>query len=288
MKLAVRHFLQLMVLVLVASNTSSAQTERIDPSWLAKDIAAIELIQLLISEDQTLPTIKAILGKPTRVEENDLGFGAKRILFHQANGYTSLSVTLLIIRGEIKDYQLKVDGSRKSWPQIRNYIIEAWKMKAGPEFSEVESGLEYRRSTDPALAKIVAEELGELKEVIVPDELKSDYELLMSAEANAVVGAMCGYAGSTPAGQRAINALFKAGRIDLIENILRGYNPGGRVHAALALLKLEEQGFYLTDEIRATIKKVRELDIGIQTCSGCIYSLKTAKEILGPLQKQVQ
>jgi hypothetical protein len=288
MKLSVRRFLRLMVLVIVASNTSSAQTEQINASWLANDIAAIELIQLLISEDQNLQTIKAILGRRTRIEENNLGFGAKRIQFHQGNGYTSLSVTLLMVRGEIKDFRLKVSGSRNSWPQIRNYIIEAWKMKAGPEFSEIQSGLEYHRSTDAGLGKIVAEELGELQEVILPNEFKSDYELLMSAEATAVVGAMCGYAGVTPAGQRAIDALFKARRIDLIENILRGYNPGGRVHAALALLKLEEQGFHLNDEIRATIKKVSELDIEILTCSGCIYSRKTAKEILGSFQKQPQ
>jgi hypothetical protein len=122
----------------------------------------------------------------------------------------------------------------------------------------------------------------------VPSVLKDDYEYLISPGENSVVGnGGCGYGGMTPPGKLAIDALVKANRLalvkanrlDLIENVVRGYNPGGRVYAALALVAIEKQGSPLTDDTRATIEKIRQLDIMIDTCSGCIISHRTAKAI---------
>jgi len=85
-------------------------------------------------------------------------------------------------------------------------------------------------------------------------------------------------------GEIAIDALVNANRIDLIENVLRGFNPGGRVYAALALLKLNKGNkLVLSADTVGTIEKVRYLDISIGTIAGCLVSSRTAKEILSDL-----
>ena len=129
--------------------------------------------------------------------------------------------------------------------------------------------------------KAVATELGVMRGVQVPAELKDDYEYLISPLQNSVVGSGgCGFAGTTPNGKKALDALMQAHRVDLVENVLRGFNPGGRVYAALALLRLKSSGLPLSAETQTTIKKISDLDIKIGTCSGCLFFHRTAKEIL--------
>jgi hypothetical protein len=276
----------LVVLMVVSLSTSSAQKVRkLEVTWLAKDFRAVELIpNLLLADHQTLETIRATLGENTSVEEEDLGFGARRVGFSKANGYTLLSVNLFTLNQTIEDYNITVRGNSDTWPQIRSYIIDAWTKNGGPEFKESASGLSYRRPVDPEFAaykKAVALELGEMRAAMAPAALKDDYEYLISPRENSVVGyGGCGYGGMTPAGKQAIDALMKAHRIDLVENVLKGYNPGGRVYAAIALLEMGKQGLPLSDEARTTIEKIKGLDIKIETCSGCIGFHRTAKEIL--------
>ena len=51
---------------------------------------------------------------------------------------------------------------------------------------------------------------------------------------------------------------------------MRGYNPGGCIYAAIALLKMEQGGLHLEPEITGTIEKVGALDIPIAACASCI------------------
>jgi hypothetical protein len=98
---------------------------------------------------------------------------------------------------------------------------------------------------------------------------------------------ICGLRGPVLEGKTSIDALVKAGRMDLIENVLRGYNPGGRAFAAIALLKMEERGVKLAPKVKKTIEKVRALDVPITTCSGCIVkSGLKAKDVISTFVKK--
>lgn len=83
-----------------------------------------------------------------------------------------------------------------------------------------------------------------------------------------------------PTGKEAIDRIIRAGRFDLIENILRGYNPGGRVYAALALKAWVQKGRKLTPVETELIQKIASLDTPIDTCFGCLFGSETAGEIL--------
>ena len=88
------------------------------------------------------------------------------------------------------------------------------------------------------------------------------------------------YGGVTPRGKTTIDALVKANRIDLIGNILMGYNPGGRMYAALAFIAMQRKGIQLSPDVIQALQVVRAMDLELETCDGCIVSHKTAKQII--------
>lgn len=263
-----------------------AQKDKFHQEWLAADVAAIQSIlpRVMPVETKTLADIKAIFPTPRYDGGTDLGFGARQITFSKSGGYTYLRIDLFTLNGAIENYAIAVDSDSRSWPQIRNALVDAWRKSGGPQFEENDHALFYQKSFDPQFdryKKAVATELGVLRGVQVPAELKSAYEYLISPLHNSVVGSGgCGFAGITPEGKKAIDALMKANRVDLVENVLRGFNPGGRVYAALALLSLKNSGRPLSHETQITIKKISSLDIKIGTCAGCLLGSRTAKEIL--------
>lgn len=209
-------------------------------------------------------------------DDQDLGFGASTFDIGRGHGYTGLYVEGFVFKGTIGFYRLSIRWSSESWPRIRQHIIELWKQNHGPSFSESEMGLVHEETNDSVLLRYksaVSAELGEMKQADVPDELKSALDYLTSPMANRAFG--------DTVGEMAINALVHAKRVDLIENVLRGFNPGGRVFAALALLKLSKSGgLVLSPETISTIAKVRNLDISIPTVRGCLVSHRTASDIL--------
>jgi len=212
-------------------------------------------------------------------KEDDLGFGASTFDIAKGNGYTALYVEGFVFRGTIGFYKVGIRGSCESWPRIRERVIDLWKHNHGPDFKESDCGLVSTQTKDAvflAYKSAVSAELGEMKRAEVPDELKKAFDYLTSPIENWGVGSR--------EGEIAIDALVNANRIDLIENILRGFNPGGRVYAALALLKLNKGNqLVLSADTVGTIEKVSNLDISIGTIAGCLVSSRTAKEILSDL-----
>ena len=253
----------------------AAQKQPLNPEWLAADYGSIELVSLLSSpEPLTTQRIRDIL----RVEgdgEEDLGFGASLFDIGKGHGYTSLYVEGFVFRGAIGVYSVGIRASRENWPQIRERVIDLWKQNHGPDFDVTDTGLVHTEMNHEVLRRYqssVSAELGEMRRADVPAELNKAFDYLTSPVGNRAIG--------DSVGERAIASLLNSERVDLLENVLRGFNPSGRVYAALALLKLSKKnGFALSDDTVSTIAKVSNLDIPIITVRGCIVNSRTAKEI---------
>lgn len=247
----------------------------LNAEWLARDFQAIELVSQLTSPSAlTVQRIKDILEVGDDGQEDDLGFDTTKFDLGRGNGYTRLYVEGLAVKGRMAVYKIGIESSG-SWPRIRERIIELWKQNHGPEFTETATGIVHVETNEAVLQSYktsVAAALGEMKQVEVPDELKQPYDYLTSAlDCRAV----------ERQGHVAIAALIDAKRVDLLENILRGFSPSGRVHAARELLKLSESGqLVLRLETLTAIEKIRNLDITITVISGCIVTHLTADEIL--------
>lgn len=78
----------------------------------------------------------------------------------------------------------------------------------------------------------------------------------------------------------AIESLVNAQRVDLLENVLRGYNPGARVLASLALLELEKSGVQLSGRTHTAIDAVMNLNIELHACVYDMCSHVTAREAM--------
>lgn len=279
-------------IILLSQATMLAQgKKKINPEWLAADIVAVQLIhQIMPLEQQSVDHIKSVLNDDTIYNETDLGFGAKGFRITKKNGYTSLDIEGFSFDSEIGYYKISVISDRENWQKVRTEIIEAWKSQVGPNYKEAEYGMMsvpiFNRVYKSYQAAVGAE-LGEMQPAQVPLHLKTSYDYLTSLLNDSYVGKLCGYAGAPPAGKLAIDALVNAGRIDLIENVLRGYSPVGRIYAAIALLEMKERGFALSAQTQSTLDKVINLPILVSACSGCIiFSGQTTKEAIRIYNKE--
>lgn len=281
-------------LLLLCGHVSVAQKkEPLHADWLATDITNLESIlpQLKQNEPLTLAALEKIFGSSRenqifdwRGGDRRLGFGAQTFVFSKSGGYTSFRVTGFIFNGTIGTYSVALETSSASWPRIKSVLVDRWNRNGGPDFTEGKYGIRHDREFASVITdykKAVADQIGEMQPADVPAQLKDDYELLISLGKNSVVGqGACGYGAVTPRGKEAIDAIVNAHRLDLLANILKGYNPGGRVYAAIAFTAMQRKGVKLPDDTLAALELVRNLDLLLETCEGCFFSFKTAKTII--------
>ncbi|HKY26938.1 MAG TPA: hypothetical protein VJM12_03235 [Pyrinomonadaceae bacterium] len=270
--------------LLLCGHVALAQEKKepVQADWLAKDVAHIErFLPQLQREPLTLAKLETIFGE-RHFDYTDLGFGGRTFTFSKPGGYTSLRVNGFAFNDTIGRYEISLDCS--SWAKISSVLIEAWKRSSDLEFKEWKEGIYYEREFPDVIAefkKTIGAQLGELQPVTVPRHLKDTYEELVALGRNSRIGSgPCGYGGVTPIGKTAIDTLVAANRLDLIGNILKGYNPGGRMYAALALIAMQRKGIELPPDLRQALEVVRTMDIRLETCSGCIVSSKTPKLII--------
>ena len=245
--------------------------------WLAKDYKSVELLVLLGSPGPlTVQGIRDILSVKDDGEERDIGFGASTFEIVRRHGYTTLYVEGFAFNGSIGFYKVGMRSSNEIWPRIRERVIHLWNNNRGPGFNETETGIVHIETNDAVLLAYkssVSVELGEMKQAEVPDELKKSFDYLTSPIEHREFGGR--------EGESAIDALVNANRVDLIENVLRGFSVSGRVYAALALLKLNKKNqMVLSPDVVSTLAKVRNLNISIRTVRGCEVSYQTAAQIL--------
>lgn len=271
------------VVVLFASlgypvaHASAQEREPLEPEWLARDFRSVELVSLLNSPSAlTVQRISDILHLGDSGEVEEFGFDATTFELVRGNGYTSLYVEGLVFKGNIGVYKVGIRASSDSWPRIRERVIDLWKHNRGPEFTETDAGIAHVSTNEAVLQSYkasVSAALGEMNPAKVPDELKQSFDYLTSPLSCRAVGGRDGTA--------AIFALINANRVDLIENVLRGFSPSGRIYAALALLKLNKRDqLTLSPDTISTIEKIKNLEITITTVNGCLVSHPTANKIL--------
>jgi hypothetical protein len=270
-------FSLVVALILLVQVPCAGQEEALKPEWLIMDYRSVELMSVLASPASlSVPRIKEIMNLQGEGEERDLGFGGSRFYLRRGNGYSSLSIQGLAFKGQIAFYKVEIEMSRQVWSQIRGNVIDIWMHNRGPKFTETETGLVYTERNEAVYLKyesVVSAELGEVKSLEVPNELKPLYDHLISPMRNGAIGDL--------GGEHAIASLLKANRIDLLENALRGLNATGRIMAARALLKLSKHDpEILSPEVASVIAKIRKLPIEVWRSSGCIVTSVTAEDVL--------
>lgn len=265
-----------LILVCTAQVAALAQAKPLVTEWVNEDIQGVSaVVQLLPFENQNIEKVKVGLRKDWHVEETDLGLGAKYLELEKGQGYSMGYVHALIYNGRVAQYEAGIQSYSDEWPRIRQRISDEWRNRKGPEISAEEHGIVFRQTLASVLQEYktkVAATLGEVKSTRVPPELATKYASLTDPMNN-----------STLSGTRRddeIDALLNSSRVDLLENVLRAYNPGARVLAAFALLELEKSGTELSTETLRVIDKVLNLSIKLHACVFDMCNYLTAQEAL--------
>ena len=274
-------FCLVVALILLAQVPCFAQEEvpkTLKHEWLVKDYESVELISHLNSPATlSFPRIRKIMDLQDSGEERDLGFGGSRFALRKGHGYSAWNIEGLTFKGRIAFYKIEIEMSRQVWSRIRGNIIEIWVHSRGPIFTETETGLVHTYTNEAVFQNYesaVSAELGEVKSLEVPKELKPLYDHLISPMNNRAIGEL--------GGEYAIAALLRENRIDLLENVLRGLNAVSRIMAAQALLKLsKDDPQILSPDVVSVIAKIRKSPTEVWRSRGCIVSSVTAEDVLG-------
>lgn len=279
--------LLLIAFLLIGSRmvASAQSSQTLEAAWVKEDIASVAVVLNLVPfENQSISLLKARLKDAWSVEEQDFGFGGKRLDLGKGNGYTKMFVEAFLFNGRVAYYELGIESYSNEWPLIRDYIVDAWRKTTNVEPNVTQHRIAYRKTVDSVLTSYrttVLAHLGEMKSVDIPANLRDSYNLLTSfMENSAVSDGGCGLPPGLPEDKVAIDQLIEQDRFDLIENVARGYNPGARVYAMLALLEQQKHGRELNLETQRTIRQIVNLRIPITTCAGCLVYHETAKRVL--------
>lgn len=242
--------------------------------WLELDLKLAENIaRQLRLERQTFHGLRALF----QVKDyDDFGFGGRHFNGGRGGGYTSFNVRGFTFNGQLGFARIGFAGSWEERPQIRDQVLKVWRGNGGPALTcEIHSC--WFEIGNPEVIQAykdeVAQHLGPQREVTVPAALRDAYATLMSLDGALYIGpGICGLGGSVLSGKQALDALYGQRRSDLLVNVLRGYNPGGRVYALIGLDQLRRNGHVLSQQVLTTMEKVRNLDIPLSTCWGCIVN----------------
>ena len=277
-----------LAVLLAHVGTIGAQSSGLVKEWIDKDLAAMKLIRVFVDERPTVPeAVLEILGSKSYSPPEELGFGATNFDFSKGYGYSHIEISGFLYKGNIVKYRV-LFGDSLSWKRVRNQMIGAWHQDVGLPFQENEDSI-YWEMTDKTLLNEykaeIAKELGSIRELVPPEKLREEYEYLMSPFENSVVGIHgCGAAGLVPIGKAAIDSLVAAKQFELVKNILRGYNPGGRVFALMELQELRERRTHLEPSVLLAMNKVAALKAPLKMCKGGTISSRTTTEILNELR----
>src|SRR5262249_48964346 len=130
-------------------------------------------------------------------------------------------------------------------------------------------------------ASALRRELGEVIDAPVPADLADAYEKLTSPFRSLDIGDLCYYGGKDPEGRVATRAPVKAGREDLLRNVLHGPNPEGRLYAARGLRELGA----LNANDKAVLTRLLKLNVRVSICVGCMGGQASSQEAWRSLDK---
>jgi len=265
-------------IVVIALHRPATGAEPLRPEWIARDTAGAALVGKLmpIREQISAPIYDIFDVGVDRLDSFESGFGGRRISVRKGYGYTSMYLEAFEFDGRLARFKMGIDGSSLNWSSVRATVMEAWTKAGGPKYECNDSGCFHEGSDEGTLLKYkraVAAVLGEIKRIDPPGHLQRHYEYLMSPFEVIYVGlGGCGLAGPMLRGREAIDLIAHERNLELLTNVLRGYNPGGRVYALLALSELQEKGVRIPAETKQLMRRVQRLKIPVTTCVGCIVS----------------
>jgi hypothetical protein len=280
------------ILCLLVASVCSAGETRIDPAWAEADRQNTRALLQWEVESHLVE------GAPwdastacwffTRVEEHALGFGASKYFFEKPGGYAYARAEIITFRGRVGEYRLWI-AAGSDWDRARRAVVEAWRQASAGAFEAEADGVSKRvvfPGTLQAFHSVVAAALGPLTTCHVPRRLAVDYSEFLSPFSDLDVSFRCGDGSLQSHARDVVERLVRAKRKDLLENILRGYNPEARIMAVIGLYALESAGMALSPATKKSMETVLDLPVHVSYCAGCIVSSESGRDAFSRYERE--
>ncbi len=263
--------------------------DSLNEDWVAKDVAVAQRIVAALPAGETkLDDFLKKLAASSTDEDRGIGFGARRLRLALYGGHTTTWVTVIAWNGRVGPLEVFCyDGDAGTWAELREEIAGQYE---GREPAIEETGLRVRigKPGDPEGFRDERRKiLGDALKIEPAAALEDAYVLLWSPLCDLAYGSMQGEGGDKPEGRVALEKLLAHEQgANLLEDLLRGPNPEGRLYAAEGLLRLEKKGRTLGEQERNNIDWVRKSDVKIHACRGCEMSWEPAALPLEEMLKE--
>lgn len=272
-----------------ATNVNSTNPDTPYPERLRQGQEVIAGLSHIIPNEKT-NTVEVLLknmeGKWDLDKNEDWDFGAHKLTFVSDCYYFIIYLEIIELDGEIGFCKVSAYNRHFKTLQLMKEAVDALEANSGLKFNELPKrwGRYYQCSFEKISTlyfNAVSKKLGPILPLDIPPEIRPQYEYLISPFNNSdVTETGCGYIASVPEGKIAIDSLIESKRVDLVKNVLKGYNPGGRIWAAISLLRMEQQGLYLDIDTINTIEIIRELMVPITCCELSIELGLKGKDVI--------
>ncbi|TRX03228.1 hypothetical protein [Flavobacterium gawalongense] len=278
----------LILIILFKITFSFGQEEKLNLDWVKLDSIAYNNILRVIRDPSLLKNkdkfVRSIIPFHIR-ETKDLGFGLTYIECAQYGGYVTASIKILSFENEIIQYEISYsDKDYKIIESIfkKNNVLKK-KTSHGTDKCKPHTFCFQNHVLFDKFKGNVSKELGKINLNI--NTINSDsqyyYNYLINPINSYIFGTFCSDGDFELEGRKAINHFISKNDFTTIKEIIKGYNPEGRIYAVEALLNFVKEGkTTLTKEEKFAIQKIIALKIPIRICYGCIISQSTAKELL--------
>jgi hypothetical protein len=269
---------------------SFSQKDTVNNDWLKKDISIIQnLIFAVKNNEWNYKVFSEKLNIINPKFSSDIVEDYLKIENEIYNGgHISFWSNICILEGEIFYFSAELDESEYDILDSVTKLDSSIQIFIKDNFlchkinkNETFYSFEYLNSSLFELFKSrINSKLGSLQDVKIDTAAQKYYDLLMNPFEKLTVGNRCGAFGRNPKGRYAIEYI-KNNNSELLMNILKGYNPEGRIYAVAAIKDLSKHRKIKLQKIeKETIKKIINLDIPIRSCNGCLIGTSKAKKLV--------
>jgi hypothetical protein len=252
----------------------------LDAEWVARDVAVAKRIAAALPATK-LPDFLRKLEPSSTEEDREIGFSARRLRLALYGGYTTTWVTVISWNGGVGPIEVRCHEEAEVWAEIKDRIAAEYEGR-DPVLDETGLRLKIGRPAEPAgFLDERRKVLGDPLKIEPLPELLEAYLLLWSPLSDLTYGKMYGEDGAPPPGRDAMERILAHEQgAGILDDILRGPSPEGRVYAAEGLLRLEWKGRKLDERTRKDIDWARKSDVKIRVCRGCEVSWEPAATAL--------
>ncbi len=279
------------VMISLLSLALPLQAAELQEEWLELDRVVVEsLVKALSAECTHVGCLASMLVGVHESKGESLGFSAQRRAFSQFGGYVTARTIVISYKKRIAALEVEVVVSKRQLiidkiftenAQLKRDFWEFFQEKKHEgEDRVVLRYFKLKPQEFGPMEKAVAAKLGKPDKLEPPKELAEDYDFLFYPTRVYDYGWSCYYSGEKPVGREAMDRLVEKKEVALIRNILKGYNPVGRLYAMEALHTMSLKGEYsLTKQDKRLFETVLGLSTPVRYCEGCIVSRVKAKDI---------